>query len=134
MEIKYLLYRVLAIAAAFEITYLILVNLALSLSLTQNIINQHKPEKYTVHWEKAWSWYPFRFHARGISANGQSNSQQWEVNVPAASASISILPILFKTIRISNVTAQDVEFFQRPRPRPNKDYSDLQKFFPPIRG
>ena len=89
MEIKYLLYRILAIAAAVEIAYLILVNMALSLSLTQTIINQHKPEKFAVSWEKAWSWYPFRVHARGISANGQSNSQQWEVNVLAASASIS---------------------------------------------
>ncbi len=134
MDKKKLMFKILAIAVLVEIVYLVLVNLALSLPLTQKLINQHKPEKYAVYWDRAWSWHPFRVHARGISANGQSNTQQWQVNVTSASASIALLPILFKSIRIYNVEAQDVEYFQRPRPRKDKDYSSLQKFFPPIQG
>ena len=117
-----------------EFSYLILVNLALNLSITQTLINQHKPEKYAVQWEKAWTWIPFRIHARGISANGQTSSQQWQAETPAASASIAILPLLQKSVRVHSVVAEDIDYYQRPRPKPHKNYASTRDFFPPIRG
>ena len=134
MEIKYTLYKILAIAAIVEIVYLILVNLVLNLALTQTLINQHKPEKFAVYWKKAWSWFPFTVYARDISANGQSNSQQWQVEISAASASIAILPLLFRSVRINDLNVRDVQYHQRPRPRKDKDYTNIRQFFPPIRG
>lgn len=131
---KIWLYRIIATAAIVEIAYLILVNLALNLPFTQTLINQHKPEKYTVNWEKAWTWHPFRVHARGVSANGQTSSQQWQAEAPAASASIAILPLLQKSVKIHSVVAEDIVYYQRPRPKPHKDYAATRDFFPPIRG
>jgi hypothetical protein len=128
------LYRIITTVAIVEFSYLILVNLALNLSITQTLINQHKPEKYAVQWEKAWTWIPFRIHARGISANGQTSSQQWQAETPAASASISILPLLQKSVRIHSVVAEDIDYYQRPRPKPHKSYASTRDFFPPIRG
>lgn len=90
IQMKGWLKRLLLTVAVVEITYLLLVNAALGLPVTQTLVNQIKPGKFAVYWEQAWSWYPFRVHARGISANGQSRSQQWQVDAPAASASIAI--------------------------------------------
>jgi hypothetical protein len=64
-------------AVVAELSYVILLNIALQLPLTQSLINQIKPEKFNIAWETAWTWYPFRFHIRDSSGNGQSRSQQW---------------------------------------------------------
>jgi hypothetical protein len=125
--------RLLLTLVAAEVAYLALINLALNLPLTQTLINQHRPEKYAVYWERAWSWYPLRVHATGVSANGQTASQQWQADVTSAAASVSLLPLLEKTVRISGLNAQDVVFHLRPRPKPDKDYAETRAFFPPIR-
>jgi hypothetical protein len=133
IQVKDGLKKILIAVAVVEITYLLLVNAALSLQVTQTLVNQIKPGKFTIYWEQAWSWYPFRVHARGISANGQSRSQQWQVDATATSASIDILPLLWRTVKVSDVVAVDIEYFQRPRPRQDKDYAAISRYFPPIR-
>lgn len=131
---KTYLSRIITGILIIEVAYLALANLALQLPVTQTLVNSIKPEKFAVTWEDAWTWYPLRVHARGISANGQTGTQQWQVEAPAASASISILPLLAKTVSIHSVNAADVEYYQRPRPRPEKDYATIRAFFPPIKG
>ena len=66
------------IVLIIEIIYLVLINAALNLPFTQNIVNGIKPDKFAVSWDRAWSLYPFNVHALGVSANGQSRSQQWQ--------------------------------------------------------
>jgi len=117
-----------------EISYVILLNLALQLPLTQSLINKIKPDKFHISWENAWTWYPFRIHIENASANGQSRSQQWEFSVSTVSASIDLLPLIFKRVWINDVLATDVSYLQRPRLKPNKDYSEILSFFPPING
>ena len=134
MKLKTWSYRIVITVLLAELAYLVLFNMALHLPLTQTLVNQIKPEKFSVTWEKAWTWLPFRVHAQGISANGQTSSQQWQAEVPAASASISILPLLGKSVKIHSVEASDIEYFQRPRPKPDKDYAATRAFFPPIKG
>ncbi|MEA3276527.1 MAG: hypothetical protein U9Q81_14805 [Pseudomonadota bacterium] len=130
---KATLIRIVLILAIVEIAYLSLVNLALNLPVTQSLINQHRPDKYAVYWEKAWSWYPLRIHATGISVNGQTSSQQWQADASAASASLSVLPLFRRTVKVYGVDAQDLAFRLRPRPKPEKDYAAIREFFPPIR-
>jgi hypothetical protein len=120
--------------ALFEIFYLGLINLALSLPVTQSLINQIKPDKFSVSWDKAWSWYPFRVHARGVSANGQSRGQQWQVDAPEASASISLIPLLWKSVSLSGADVTDAVFHLRPRPRADKDHSKIRPYFAPIKN
>ena len=117
-----------------EISYLVLFNLALQLPVTQTLINQIKPEKFHIAWESAWTWYPFRFHIRGGSANGQARSQQWEFEAGSVSASIDVVPLIFKRVWIDDVQVSDARYYQRPRLKPDKDYSGLVEFFPPISG
>lgn len=124
--------RGIKLLAALQLAYLVLVNSALQLSLTQDLVNSIRPEKFYVSWERAWTWYPFRAHARGVHAHGQSRSQQWEVRADAASGSIALLPMLAKHVRISSVEALNIDYRQRPRLKPGRDYSAVQDYFPNI--
>ena len=128
--LKKLIYVVLIV----EISYVVLLNAALQLPLTQTLINQIKPEKFHISWESAWTWYPFRIHVGNASGNGQARSQQWEFEVQSVSASIDILPLIFKRVWIDDVRVSDARYYQRPRLKPDKDYSAIKEFFPPISG
>jgi hypothetical protein len=132
--LKTLLSRVIKFIVIFEVVYLVLINAALNLPLTQTIVNKIKPDKFTVSWSRAWSLYPFRVHAQTIFANGQSRSQQWQVEVPAASASISLISLLWHSVKLNDIEGEDIIYHQRPRPKPDKDYSDVRTYFPPIKG
>jgi hypothetical protein len=122
----------LLILLLVEFVYLVLVNTALYLPVTQDLVNRIRPDKFQVSWERAWSWYLTRVHARGVSVDGQSRTQHREVEVPEASASITLLALLMKRVWVSNVQATDVVYRQRPRLKPDKDYSGKLQHFPPI--
>ncbi len=124
--------RIVIAAVVFEIAYLLLVNLALRLPVTQTLLNKIRPDKFQVTWEEAWTWYPFRVHARGVSANGESRRQQWQFEFPEGSASISLLPLIIKRVSLSGIEGRDVKYYQRPRLKPDNDYADVREFFPPI--
>lgn len=124
--------RIVIAAVVFEIAYLLLVNLALRLPVTQTLLNKVRPDKFQVTWEEAWTWYPFRVHARGVSANGESRRQQWQFEFPEGTASISLLPLIIKRVSLSGIEGRDVKYYQRPRLKPDNDYAEVREFFPPI--
>ena len=126
--------RVVYFVVVAELVYLLVINAALQLPLTQTLVNKIRPEKFQVSWESAWSFYPFRVHARGIAANGQSRTQQWEVYADAGSGSITLLPLVLKHVYLSDVEAENVDYRQRPRLKPDRDYSKRIAYFPPITG
>ncbi len=129
-----ILKRFAIFVVSIEIIYLVLFNIALKLPLTQDLINRIKPDKFLVSWDIAWTPFPFRVHASGVAANGQARSQQWQLGIPEASASISLLPLIFKTVKLHRIEARDITYYQRPRPRPDKDFTEIRKYFPPIKG
>ena len=126
--------RIIIAVVVFEVIYLALGNLVLRLPVTQTLLNKVRPDKFEVTWEEAWTWYPFRVHARGVSANGQSRRQQWQLELPVGSASISLLPLIFKHVNLHDLYGEDVEYYQRPRLKPDNDFADVRAFFPPIRN
>ena len=126
--------RVLRYILIFELVYLVIVNSLLQLPLTQSVVNMIRPDKFQVSWENAWSLYPFKVHARGIQASGQSRSQQWQVNAAAADGSIALLPLIIKRVNLHSVHAYDIEYRQRPRLKPEKNYTALLPFYPEIEG
>ena len=129
-----LIKRVLKILIGIELVYLVVVNGVLQLQLTQDLVNKIRPAKYYVSWERAWSWYPFRVHAEGIFANGQARTQQWEVTATSASGSISVLPLILKHVYLSDIQAENIDYRQRPRLKPDVDYSGMLPYFPEIQG
>ena len=126
--------RILMGLLALELGYLVVVNGALQLQITQDLVNKIRPEKFYVSWERAWSWYPFRVHAEGVFANGQARTQQWEVTATSASGSISVLPLILKHVYLSDVKAEHIDYRQRPRLKPDIDYRSKLAYYPEIQG
>lgn len=129
-----MLRRVLVVFALLATGYLVPVNVVLNLPLTQSLVNQFRPDRYAVSWEHAWSWYPFRVHARGITADGQTATQQWQASAPAASVDVALIPLLQRTVRLDDLVVTDLDLRVRPRPRADRDDATTRPFFPPIRG
>jgi hypothetical protein len=134
IDIKTMLLRFLKVVVAIELIYIVIVNLLLQVGLTQDLVNRIRPDKFQVSWESAWSWYPFRVHAEGIAVNGQSRSQQWEMHASSASGSIALLPLVLKRVYVSDVDATNVDYRQRPRLKPDRDYTNKLAHFPTISG
>ncbi len=126
--------RLLWILLLVELGYLVLVNGALRLPLTQDLVNRIRPDRYHVEWQRAWSWYPFRFHAVGVRGHGQSRRQQWQFSAARAAGSIALTPLLLKRVWLRNVSGTDIDYRQRPRLKEGVDYSHLLPLFPPIEG
>ena len=126
--------RLIKIVIIAELVYLAVLNAVLQIPLTQDLVNLIRPEKLHVSWNRAWTFYPFRVYARGVQANGQSRSQQWQVSADEAAGSISLLPLILKRVKLSDISAHNVDYRQRPRLKPNKDYSELLPYFPEIEG
>ena len=107
-DLKKIIVTGVKIVAIVEIVYLVVLNLALQLPVTQSLVNAIKPDKFHVSWETAWTWYPFRLHARGVSANGQSRAQQWQLDAVAASGSIAISGRLGSSPTGATIVAQSI--------------------------
>lgn len=114
--------------------YLIPVNLALNLPATLERLNALAPERFAVSWERAWSWYPLRVQLRGVAADGQTPTEQWQLDAGSATASMSLLPLLKGEVRVHDLDLQDIALRLRPRPTPERDYADFKQHFPTIRN
>ncbi|WP_296811839.1 hypothetical protein [Thiocapsa sp.] len=114
--------------------YLILVNLALGLPATQTYLNAIQPDRFAVGWEQAWSWYPLRVELHGVAADGQTATEQWQVDAARAAASISLLPLLKGEIRVHDLDLVDIDLRLRPRPNSEQDQAESSSYFPVIRN
>ena len=110
---------------------MVIFNIALNVPLTQELINRIKPDKFSVSWNSAWTLYPFRIQATDVAANGQTRSQQWQFQSGEASASISLLPLIVKSVNLNHIEAEDVTYFQRPRPRRRRTIPQFVNTFHP---
>ncbi len=132
--LKHWLKRLLQVVVIVEVVWLILINSALQLPMTQPLINKIRPEKFYLSWDSAWSWYPARVHLKGVFANGQSYSQQWQFSATSVSGSVALIPLIFKRVWVSDVDGSDIDYRQRPRPNVDKDVSHIEPYFPEITG
>ena len=126
--------RLLIAVVGIEVAWLIIINTALTLPVTQDLLNGIRPEKFQVRWERAWSWYPGQVTAIKPFANGQSRRQQWQASVDRVHARIALLPLLVKRVYIPWGEAVNAEYRQRPRLKPDTDYTALLPHYPEIDG
>lgn len=122
------------IIIVLELFYLALFNSVLNLDFSQDLINRIKPDKFKVSWERAWTPYPFRLYAYGVATNGPLRSQQWLFKSDRVSGSISLFPLISKTISLNRIRAQNITYHQYPRPQADRDFSAVREYFPPRPG
>ncbi|MEA3277218.1 MAG: hypothetical protein U9Q81_18410 [Pseudomonadota bacterium] len=114
--------------------YLIPINLALNLPTTRAYLNSLQPDQFAVTWERAWSLYPLRIELTGVAADGQTPTEQWQVDARHAAASVSLLPLLKGEIRVHDLDLADIDLRLRPRPKPEEEQGDFVSYFPVIRN
>ncbi len=126
--------RIIFTLILLEVIYLVVFNAALNIPYTQTLVNKIKPDKFKIFWESAWTPYPLRIHAKEVSVTGETKTQEWQVDAGSGSASISILSLLKRNLKIYNIVGYNAAYFQRSKIKPDKDYSKIDKYFPPIKG
>jgi len=126
--------RLLFAASILAAAYLIPVNLALNLPATRAYLNGMQPDHFKVTWERAWSLYPLRVELTGLAADGQTATEQWQLDAVRAAASVSVLPLLKGQILVHDLDLADIDLRLRPRPSPEDGPGDFAEYFPVIRN
>ncbi len=126
--------RLVSAIAVLTALYLIGVNLALNLPATRAYLNSLRPDRLAIGWEWAWSWYPLHLEFRGFAADGQTPTEQWQVDAEYAAASVSIWPLFKGLLRVHDLDLVDIDLRLRPLPSPEQDHAAIKPHFPVIRN
>jgi len=126
--------RLVSAVLILAASYLIPVNLALNVPATRSYLNSIQPDQFAVTWERAWSLFPLRFELTGLAADGQTATEQWQVDAQRAAAAVSLLPLLKGEIRLHDLDLDDIDLRLRPRPTPEDGHGAFVKYFPVIRN
>lgn len=98
----------------FEIVYVIAANVFLRSGLLTDLINK-KPEKMNITWDSAVTYLPGFATVENFELRSQTGKDQIYLRVAEASTRISLVKLVFKTIHIAGVDAEDVDFRYRER-------------------
>ena len=133
---KSFLSRSVALLLIFAALYLAIVNVALSLPATRTWLNAMQPDQFSVTWRRAWSPYPLRLVLTGLAADGQTPTEQWQVDARRAGLSVSLLPLLRGEIHVHDLDLTDIDLRLRPRPQRDDDEHDrrIADYYPVIRN
>jgi len=131
---KRLLSGLLATVLILTVLYFVTVNVALNVTATRDAINRMQPERLALSWNRAWSLYPLRVQLHGLSADGQTPTEQWQLDAARAGASVSLLPLLRGEIVVHDLDLRDIDLRLRPRPTADDDHGGMAAFFPVIRN
>jgi hypothetical protein len=127
--------RLLGVVLMLAVLYLVTVNITLNLPATRSLLNDLQPEQFSVSWARAWSPYPLRVALTGVAADGQTATEQWQLDARRAALSVSLLPLLRRgEIRIHDLDLEDTDIRLRPRPQPDAAPSEFADYFPVIRN
>jgi len=100
--------RLLWSVAGLYLAYLLLANLFLNTPLGPWAANR-KPEKFTVQWGPAISWWPGYVRAWNVHLQGHVMHTRWEVHAADAQGHLALLPLLHREVRVPLVVAGNVE-------------------------
>jgi hypothetical protein len=111
----------------FEVFYLIAGNLFIRTGLLTDLINK-KPEKTNITWQSAVTYLPGFARVSGFELRSQTGKDQIYLRVAEATTRISLVGLLFKTIHLRSVDAEDVDFrYRRRLDRPAKPGQEENK-------
>ena len=126
--------RLLATLLTLAALYLLVVNVALNLPATRDLINGMQPDRLSLTWKRAWSLYPLRVQLRGLAADGQTPIEQWQLDAAHVGASVALVPLLQGEIVVHDLDLRDIDLRLRPRPTADDDHGGMAAFFPVIRN
>lgn len=106
------------------VLYLATVNLAPNLPATRALLNGLHPDHFAVTWERAWSLYPLRVVLSGLAADGQTPTEQWQLDAHRA----AVFPAAAVAAMVSDAESDRPRRTMAPhRPRSGGDRSETPR-------
>ena len=122
----------LGVAAAY-VTYLVGINLFLSTALFEMAIDA-SPGTLDVHFERGWSLWPGRVHAKNLSIRGRDGSVEWMLRLPAVQFDVSFRALARRRFQATRVHGSGGSFRLRNRLDPWEVTPERVAGLPPIEG
>ncbi|WAH65015.1 hypothetical protein OEG85_03210 [Xanthomonas hortorum] len=97
---------VLALVALYA-SYLLLGNLLLNTPLGPAALNR-KPDKFSMHWGPAVTWWPGRLVLWNVDLQGHSTRNSWNVSAQRMSGQVRLLPLLHRQLLVPELHAHGV--------------------------
>jgi hypothetical protein len=117
--------RLVGLLVVVEIVWGIAANVLLNNGVVEALFNR-RPEKFSLHWESARTWYPARVQVRGLVYEYHTRTMEMEVRTSKAAASLRILPLFALRVALDEVDTHDLavalvrEVPEGPEPVPAK--------------
>lgn len=87
--------------------YLLAANIFLNTALAPWAINR-KPDRFTLHWDHAVSWWPGRVDVHGARLRGHVMHTRWRIDAARARGDIQLLPLLRREVHMPSIEADEV--------------------------
>jgi hypothetical protein len=122
----------LGVAGAY-VTYLVGINLFLSTALFDMAIDAD-PSTLDVHFERGWSLWPGRVHAKNLSIRSRDGSVEWMLRLPAVQFDVSFRALARRRFQATRVHGSGGSFRLRNRLDPWEVTPERVAGLPPIEG
>ncbi len=126
--------RLSLLVAGVAVLYLSVANLALNLPAVRARIDALQPDHFSIDWQYAFSPYPLRVHLHGIAMDGQTATEQWQLDASRVAVSLALRPLLRGEIDVADLELDDLDLRLRPRPVAGAEPDPLAAFYPVIRN
>jgi len=115
--------------------YVVAINVFLSSSLFERIVNTQDPESILIGYERAWSVWPGRIHTQKLWIRSSDSKVEWILRLDRCTFDVSFVDLaLKKMFHTSHVTGEGISFRIRERldgPLATPEYVDA---LPPVPG
>jgi hypothetical protein len=125
--------RLLQAAVVAALLYLGLANLFLSTSAFEDVVDAD-PGTLEVHFERGWTLWPGRLHARGLSIRGRDGNVEWWLRIDDVDFRVSLTALLRKQFFATQVRGTGVSLRLRQRIGPEELARTRVADLPPIEG
>ena len=123
---------VLLVGGAY-LTYLVAMNVFLSTALFEMVVDGN-PRTLDIHYDRGWSLWPGRVHAKGLSIRSRDGSVEWMLRVREVRFDLSFLALARQRFHASHVRGVGGSFRLRNRLDPWEVSPESVAGLPPIDG
>jgi hypothetical protein len=74
-----------------------------------------KPEKFAMHWRRAWTVWPGKVHLEGVTLRGQNRHVQWWASLDRAVVDLSVTELPARVVHVRRGTGSGLRFRLRRR-------------------
>jgi hypothetical protein len=123
----------LLVAGGAYLAYLVAINVFLSTALFERVVDGD-PRTLDIHYDRGWSLWPGRVHARSLSVRSRDGSVEWMLRIRKVQFDLSFLALARQRFQASHVRGTGGSFRLRNRLDPWEVSPERVAGLPPIEG